>query len=229
MADFVEDEIIDKNVEEEEVDSEEDEKDVKGKASKSGKKSERKSDAEEPFDFTKPRKVTYCPTCSLPPEYCEYGQTFEKCLPWILENCPEAVSEDILSKMMGEVSIEGEEGVKKKNKRGGGGGAGPKKVKEIPQTKIVIARIQRQKRKYVTAVAGLDTVPELKVKDAARVFGKKFSSGSSVSESATGAKEVVIQGDVMFELPALLMSEFKIPAETIFFMDEGGGSMRPFA
>jgi hypothetical protein len=110
MADFVEDEIIDKNVEEEEeVDSEEDEKDVKGKASKSGKKSERKSDAEEPFDFTKPRKVTYCPTCSLPPEYCEYGQTFEKCLPWILENCPEAVSEDILSKMMGEVSIEGEE------------------------------------------------------------------------------------------------------------------------
>jgi hypothetical protein len=109
MADFVEDEIIDKNVEEEEVDSEEDEKDVKGKASKSGRKSGRKSDAEEPFDFTKPRKVTYCPTCSLPPEYCEYGQTFEKCLPWILENCPEAVSEDILSKMMGEVSIEGEE------------------------------------------------------------------------------------------------------------------------
>ena len=35
-------------------------------------------------------------------------------------------------------------------------------------------------------------------------------TGSSVSESATGAKEVVIQGDVMFELPALLMSEFKV-------------------
>jgi translation initiation factor 1 (eIF-1/SUI1) len=50
----------------------------------------------------------------------------------------------------------------------------------------------------------------LKIKDAARVFGKKFSSGSSVSESATGAKEVVIQGDVMFELPALLMQEFKV-------------------
>jgi translation initiation factor 1 (eIF-1/SUI1) len=34
-----------------------------------------------------------------------------------------------------------------------------------------------EKRKYVTAVAGLDTVPDLKIKDAARVFGKKFSSG----------------------------------------------------
>lgn len=113
MADFVDDELIgsDNNEEEEEeqVDSEEDEKDAKGKATKIGGKSVRKADAEEPFDFTKPRKVTYCPTCSLPPEYCEYGQTFEKCLPWILEHCPEAVSEDILSKMMGEVSIEGEE------------------------------------------------------------------------------------------------------------------------
>jgi hypothetical protein len=42
--------------------------------------------------------------------------------------------------------------------------------------------------------------------------------GSSVSESATGSKEVVIQGDVMFELPALLMSEFKVldfPNETL--------------
>lgn len=68
---------------------------------------------------------------------------------------------------------QGEE--KKKKKRGGG--AGPKKAKEVVETKIVIARIQRQKRKYVTAVAGLDTVPDLKIKDAARVFGKKFSSG----------------------------------------------------
>ena len=39
-----------------------------------------------------------------------------------------------------------------------------------------------------------------------------YMLGSSVSESATGAKEVVIQGDVMFELPALLMSEFKVRA-----------------
>ena len=47
----------------------------------------------------------------------------------------------------------------------------------------MIARIQRQKRKYVTAVAGLDTVPDLKIKDAARVFGKKFSSGNPESSN----------------------------------------------
>lgn len=73
-----------------------------------GRKSEPK--VEEPFDFAKPRKMKYCPTCTLPPEFCEYGQTFDKCLPWILENCPEAVSEDVLSALMGDASIaDGEE------------------------------------------------------------------------------------------------------------------------
>ena len=73
-----------------------------------GSKSEPK--VEGPFDFSKPKKLKYCPTCTLPPEFCEYGQTFEKCLPWILENCPEAVSEDVLSALMGDVNIaEGEE------------------------------------------------------------------------------------------------------------------------
>lgn len=38
-----------------------------------------------------------------------------------------------------------------------------------------------------------------------------------MSESATGAKEVVIQGDVMFELPALLMSEFKVSVTAIIY------------
>lgn len=73
-----------------------------------------------------------------------------------------------------------------------------------------MTRVQRQKRKFVTVVAGLETVPDLKVKDACKVFGKKFSSGCSVNETQTGAKEVVIQGDVLFDLPAILMNEFKV-------------------
>ena len=60
------------------------------------------------------------------------------------------------------------------------------------EMRVVIAKIQRQKRKFVTAVAGLETVPGLKIKDAAKLFGKKFSSGASVQESASGAKEVHI-------------------------------------
>ncbi len=48
------------------------------------------------------------------------------------------------------------------------------------------------------------------MKDAARLFGKKFSSGASVGETATGGKEVVIQGDVMFQLPEVLAKEYKV-------------------
>jgi len=73
----------------------------------------------------------------------------------------------------------------------------------------------------VTVVTGLETVPELKIKDAAKLFGKKFSSGASIGETPTGAKEVVIQGDVLFSLPPLLVSEYKIPGSTIFYNDDG--------
>jgi translation initiation factor 1 (eIF-1/SUI1) len=37
--------------------------------------------------------------------------------------------------------------------------------------KVVITKVQRQKRKYGTVVGGLETVPDLKIKDAYRVFG----------------------------------------------------------
>ena len=48
--------------------------------------------------------VRYCPVCSLPPEYCEFNppEVFEKCLPWILENCREVLPRSILAKALGE-------------------------------------------------------------------------------------------------------------------------------
>eukprot|EP01041_Mallomonas_annulata_P004705 gene4705-9325_t len=166
----------------------------------------------------------YCPICSCPPEYCEYGPTYDQCLPWILQNCPDILNPDVLSKALGNTSLEDTEGKddgadeKKKKKRGGS--SVPKKV-AVVETKIIISRVQRQKRKFVTSVVGLDTVPDLKLKDAAKVFGKKFSSGASIGDTATGGKEIVIQGDVSFDLPALLVSEFKIPKSAIFIIDEG--------
>lgn len=94
------------------------------------------------------------------------------------------------------------------------------------EPKVVITRVQRQKKKFWTVVAGLETIADLKIKDASRVFGKKFASGCSVSESQTGQKEVVIQGDVLFDLPAILMNEFKIAASAIFILEDG--VTRPF-
>jgi density-regulated protein len=93
-------------------------------------------------------------------------------------------------------------------------------------TRIVITRVQRQKRKFVTVIAGLETVPDLRVKDAAKIFGKKFSSGASVNEAANGSKEVVIQGDMTLQIPEVLISEFHISPSTIYFLENG--AIRPY-
>lgn len=98
----------------------------------------------------------------------------------------------------------------KKEKKKGGGAAAPKKA-AVLDTKVIITRVQRQKKKFNTVVGGLETVPDVKIKDVCKAFGKKFSSGCSINESPqSNAKEVVIQGDVLFDLPAILMNDFKV-------------------
>lgn len=80
----------------------------------------------------------------------------------------------------------------------------------------------------MTVIAGLENVPDLKIKDAAKVFGKKFASGASVQDAAQGSgKEVVVQGDVSFDVPALLISEFKVDPKAIYFAEDG--EVRPYA
>jgi len=172
-----------------------------------------------------PAQVIYHPTSGIPAEFCEFSETFDKDLPWILKNCPEAVTPDVLAKLLqkaslgdGEADSEVAEGGKKDKVRGGGISA--KKEKAGPgECRIVINRIQRQKRKYVTSVAGMETAPDCKLKDAAKVFGKKFASGAAVSKAANGSDEIVIQGDVQQDLPALLIEQFKVPPSSIFFQE----------
>lgn len=57
------------------------------------------------IDFEKPCEVVYCPTCTMPCEFCEHGACFDKCLPWILKNCPEVLSETVLAEMVEKTAI----------------------------------------------------------------------------------------------------------------------------
>ena len=156
----------------------------------------------------------------MPSEYCQYGPKFkELCLP----HMQSIFTEEALARALGQASLEG--GVKD---------VGPKKsrivskVAEVLETKIIIARIQRQKKKFVTSVLGLDTVPTLrgKLDEAAKFFKKKFSCGASVSETPSGALEVVIQGDVSLELPERIMQEYKGVTGSMIFFQEGPSSLR---
>lgn len=173
MSEFIEGDHVLKSEEEEGTADLEDLRDLKLDNDAHDEEGERLIDGNSPLH------VTYCPNCSMPPEYCEYNvpEVFEKCLPWIIANCPHVLSKSVRAKVLGEELVEGEgdEENEKSKKRSG---AGAKKKASTVTTRVVIARIQRQKRKFVTVIAGLESVPELKIKEACKAFGKKFSSGN---------------------------------------------------
>ena len=85
---------------------------------------------------------------------------------------------------------------------------------------VTIKRIERNKRKYVTAVSGLEAFG-LELKKVAKDFGKKFATGSSVTKTASGGEEIVVQGDVSDEIEEFLIEKYKeIPEDNIEFIDD---------
>mmetsp|Transcript_56474 Transcript_56474/g.65989 ORF Transcript_56474/g.65989 Transcript_56474/m.65989 type:complete len:263 (-) Transcript_56474:458-1246(-) len=104
-------------------------------------------------------------------------------------------------------------------------GAGAKKVNKV-DTRIVIQKIARNRKKAVTIVVGLDTVPGLKLKEAAKDFSKRFAGSSSVKDTAQG-KEIVIQGDHCDDCAAMIVSKYKVSADCVYF--DKDGEFVPFA
>jgi len=100
---------------------------------------------------------------------------------------------------------------------------GGKLKKKDPMT-VTVARVQRNKRKYVTVVRGLENFG-VKLGDASKAFSKKFSCGASVVKGNTGSDEIDVQGDVSDDLAEFLESQFKIPFDVIVF-DEGKKAKR---
>ena len=164
-------------------------------------KTRRESDGEDKVPI-------YCPLNGLPPEYCEYYPDYDKTRPWIAEHCPHLLKGEDEAGDVG-----------KKGKRGGG--VIKKKTISADKQKVIISKEVRNKKKAVTSVEGLETF-SVKLKDAAKVFGKKFAASSSVKEKDSGGQEIVIQGDVIWDLPALLEKEYKIPKSKIFEREKGG-------
>lgn len=99
-------------------------------------------------------------------------------------------------------------------------GAAAKKVNKV-DTRIVIQKVSRNKRKAVTIVVGMDTVPDIKLKDVAKAFSKRFAGSSSVKDTAGGKKEIIIQGDHMDDVAAMIVSKFKVAADSVFLDIDG--------
>ena len=85
-------------------------------------------------------------------------------------------------------------------------------------SKILIKRIERNKRKYVTAVQGLEAFG-LDIKKVAKDFGKKFATGSSVTKIPGGGEEITVQGDLSDDLAASAYLDYLSELETIAKLD----------
>jgi density-regulated protein DRP1 len=87
-------------------------------------------------------------------------------------------------------------------------------------SKVVIKRIERNKRKYVTAVSGLEAFG-LDLKKVAKEFGKKFATGSSVTKVPGGGEEITVQGDVSAEIEEYILDTYKdVPEDNVEIIED---------
>eukprot|EP00499_Haloplacidia_sp_CaronLabIsolate_P004502 CAMPEP_0196780882 /NCGR_PEP_ID=MMETSP1104-20130614/8735_1 /TAXON_ID=33652 /ORGANISM="Cafeteria sp., Strain Caron Lab Isolate" /LENGTH=190 /DNA_ID=CAMNT_0042151097 /DNA_START=10 /DNA_END=582 /DNA_ORIENTATION=- len=174
-----------------------------------------------------PVEVLYCGVCSMPVEYCEYDPRFNECRKWLQAEHPDVFaamySDEALAEAAGELKVsdgaaaeEAKEAPTSKPARVVITG----KKKKVAEADVLVKVQQRNKRKFVTHIEGLDTY-DLKLKAVAKELGRKCSCGSSVSALATGAHEIIVQGSV-HDNPDMLMvlvEKFGVPKERIFIVD----------
>ncbi|KHN95293.1 Translation initiation factor SUI1 [Metarhizium album ARSEF 1941] len=95
-----------------------------------------------------------------------------------------------------------------------------KQADKMANSVVTIKRIERNKKKFVTAVIGLEAFG-LELKKVAKDLGKKFATGSSVTKLPSGGEEIVVQGDVSDELEEFILEKYKeIPADNIELVDD---------
>jgi len=90
-------------------------------------------------------------------------------------------------------------------------------------SKVTIKRIERNKRKHVTSVHGLEAFG-IDLKKASKQFSSKFATGSSVTKNPQGLEEIVVQGDVSDEIVEMIENEIGvlkgIPADNVEVVEE---------
>jgi len=167
------------------------------------------------------RHVVYCGVCTLPPEYCEFGGTVKKCEEWLEKNHPDMhdklYSEDALNKNLSSLSVDAQKRAKKDaaKKEAKAAAVEQRESERKATAKVLIKRVERNKRKYVTVVSGLEE-HGLELKKISKELGKKFATGSSVTKTASGGEEITVQGDVSDDLYDWLCENYEdIPEDNI--------------
>jgi len=110
----------------------------------------------------------------------------------------------------------------KKKRRGVAASKKSAASKEDVMTRILIQKMIRSRKKAVTIVHGMETIPNVKLKDASKAFSKRFAGSSSVKDSPNGKqKEIIIQGDHLDEVASFIVKTFKVSADMVFLDIDG--------
>ncbi|KAE8665262.1 hypothetical protein F3Y22_tig00112636pilonHSYRG00020 [Hibiscus syriacus] len=187
-----------------------------------------------------PVKVLYCPICSLPAEYCEFGPEFEKCKPWLIKNAPELyplllkeANEKEAEKASEQLQSAGisssSDGAASSAQPGNALSSKQEEVKRLPGGKVkkkekqevVIEKVVRNRRKCITIVKGLDLFG-IKLSDASKKLGKKFATGASVVKGPTEKEQIDVQGDISYDIVEYITETWPaVPETAIFFIEDG--------
>ncbi|KAL7457732.1 hypothetical protein ACHAWC_009486 [Mediolabrus comicus] len=116
-----------------------------------------------------------------------------------------------VSEQMEGMGLDSSKSSKTKKRRG----AAAKKVNKV-DTRVIVQKISRNRKKAVTHVVGLDTAPGIKLKDASKAFSKRFAGSSSVKD-----KEIIIQGDHLEEVAEMIVSKFGVNGDAVFLDLDG--------
>ena len=167
---------------------------------------------EEELDLSRPIKMVYCGSCNLPPEFCDLGGKKAACKTWKEEHAPHLLPGYDGTQVATALADDAPVASKRKEKKAKNKEAevqlmpgGKKKKKEKPGIKIT--RDQRNKRKFVTMIEGLETF-DIKLAAASKVFSKKLSCGASITKNAVGKKQIDVQGDFVDAIVELIKTNW---------------------
>ncbi|KAL1643270.1 Translation machinery-associated protein 22 [Diplodia intermedia] len=124
---------------------------------------------------------------------------------------------DALEANMSSLSVEAQQRAEKdaKKKAAKAESAAAKEAELKAHSKVTIKRIERNKRKYVTAVVGLEAFG-LELKKVAKDLGKKFATGASVTKLPAGGEEITLQGDLSDDVAEFLVDRYEeVPEDNV--------------
>ncbi|KAG6818131.1 Translation machinery-associated protein 22 [Tephrocybe sp. NHM501043] len=182
-----------------------------------------------PPDPVPPVQLLYCAVCSFPVEYCEFGSSLTRCKDWLKENHEDLYdkyySEGALTSKVGTLSLEAQAKLEKDTakKEAKAEAKADAALKKKLASQVTIKRIERNKRKHVTSIHGLEAFG-VDLKKAAKQFSSKFATGSSVTKNLQGQDEIVVQGDVSDEIVEMIEAGVgvlkDIPADNVEVVEE---------